>query len=198
MRADEMGSCAEVARRAITAARAVGAKNAEADASITLGCAMSYMDTAEAGLDALRFGLELALEMAETEGSWTALRAYVNLSDVLEMLGRHAEAAQVADDGLELAARVGMSRTLGSYLIGNRAESLLRLGRWAEVDQLTAQALATLPEGVFGATLRQLRAELAVIRGDYDEAARELRVVGRASATRWTRSSTSRGGTSWR
>ena len=29
--------------------------------------------------------------------------------------------------GLELAARAGLSRALGAYLIGNQAESLLRL-----------------------------------------------------------------------
>jgi DNA-binding CsgD family transcriptional regulator len=68
-----------------------------------------------------------------------------------------------------------MVRTLGSYLVGNQAEPLLHLGRWAEVDRLTAQALGALPEGVFGATLHQLRAELAAMRGRYDEAARELR-----------------------
>jgi DNA-binding CsgD family transcriptional regulator len=177
MRIDEMESCAETARRAISAARAVGARDAEADAAITLGPAMSYLGAADAGLDSLRFGLRLALEMAGTEGSWTALRAYVNLSDVLELLGRHAEAEQAAGDGLELATRAGMARALGSYLIGNRAEPLLRMGRWDEVDQLTAQALAALPEGTFGATLQQLRAELAAMRGSYEEAARELRAV---------------------
>ena len=73
-----------------------------------------------------------------------------------------------------------MTRTLGSYLIGNKAEPLLRLGQWAEVDRLTADALSTLPEGVFGATLRQLRAELAVMRGDYDAAHGELGGARRA------------------
>jgi len=180
MRNDEMDGSAAAARDAIAAARAAGAKGAEADSSVTLGVAMSYFGQAEAGLDVLRFGLRLGLQIADTEGSIIALRAYVNLSDVLEMLSRHAEADQVATDGLELAVRAGLSRTLGCYLIGNRAEPLLRLGRWAEVDQVTAQALADLPEGVFGATLHQLRAELAAMRGDGDEAAAELRAVRQA------------------
>ena len=72
-----------------------------------------------------------------------------------------------------------MSRTLGSYLIGNTAEPLIRLGRWDEADELTARALAALPEGVFSATLHGLRAELAAMRGRYDEAARELRETRR-------------------
>ena len=72
-----------------------------------------------------------------------------------------------------------MSRTLGSYLTGNAAEPLVRLGRWDEADELTARALAALPEGVFSATLHGVRAELAAMRGRYDEAARELRETRR-------------------
>ena len=177
MRNDDMEGCAEAARNAIAAARACGATGAEADASVTLGAAMAYLGTVDTGLDVLRFGLRLALETAATEGSYTALRAYVNLSDVLELLSQHAEAAQVAADGLKLAERVGSSRTLGCYLVGNRAEPLLRLGRWAEADRLIAEALADQPEGVFGATLHQLRAELAAMRGDYAEAGSELRAA---------------------
>jgi ATP/maltotriose-dependent transcriptional regulator MalT len=177
MRNDDMEGCADAARNAIAAARACGATGAEADASVTLGAAMAYLGTVDTGLDVLRFGLRLALETAATEGSYTALRAYVNLSDVLELLSQHAEAAQVAADGLKLAERVGSSRTLGCYLVGNRAEPLLRLGRWAEADRLIAEALADQPEGVFGATLHQLRAELAAMRGDYAEAGSELRAA---------------------
>ena len=180
LRTDDMDGSAEAARHAIAAARAAGAKNAEAEASITLGAAVSYLGQADAGLDALRFGLRLGLEITQTEGAYTALRAYVNLSDVLEMLSQHAEAAQVAAEGAELAARAGLSRTLGCYLIHNRAEPLLRLGRWTEADQLTARAQASLPEGVFSATLNQLRAELAAMRGDRDQAASELRALRQA------------------
>ncbi|MGH3294481.1 MAG: ATP-binding protein, partial [Trebonia sp.] len=212
MRADDMIGCAETAKRAIEAARAVGAKDAEADASISLGSALCYLGPAEVGLASLRDGLRLALELggppvdggaarprraapaarspaartladeaefAGAERSAIALRAYINLSDVLELLGRHAEAAQAAADGIELATRTGMTRTLGSYLIGNRAESLLRMGRLDEADELTSQALAALPEGVFSATLHQFRAEIAVMRGRYDEATASDRATRR-------------------
>jgi DNA-binding CsgD family transcriptional regulator len=179
MRNDDMVGCAEAARNAIAAARACGATGAEADASVTLGAAMAYLGMVDTGLDVLRFGLRLGLETAGTEGSYTALRAYINLSDVLELLSQHAEAAQVAADGLQLAERIGSSRTLGCYLVGNRAEPLLRLGRWAEAGRLIAEALAGQPEGVFGATLHQLRAELAAMRGSYAEAGSELRAASR-------------------
>jgi len=153
MRNSDMGGATEAAERAVAAAHAVGARDVEADVAITLGAASSYQGPAEAGLGPLRSGVRLALDL---DFPATALRGYINLSDVLELRGRHAEAAQAAADGLDLAARAGLSRTLGSYLIGNQAEPLLRLGQWAEVDRLTAQALSAEPEGVFAATLLEL------------------------------------------
>jgi DNA-binding CsgD family transcriptional regulator/tetratricopeptide (TPR) repeat protein len=179
MRADEMPQSIEVARLAIDAARSIGATDLEADASITLG-ALAYTTGAEAGLEQLREGLRLALEFGADNNPWAALRGYVNYSDTLEMFGRHAEAAEVAAEGIRLAARLGVVRTLGSYLIGNRAEPLLRLGECDEVDQMTAEALRAHPEGVFAGTLHQIRAELAAMRGRYDEASRELKNVRRS------------------
>ena len=91
----------------------------------------------------------------------------MNISDVLELLGRHEEAAEAAREGIALADRVGLARTLGAFLTGNLAESLLRLGRWSEAEQLATRALNALPEGVFAATVLQLRAELAAMTGRY-------------------------------
>jgi DNA-binding CsgD family transcriptional regulator/tetratricopeptide (TPR) repeat protein len=212
MRADDMASCADTAKRAIEAARAAGAKDAEADASVSLGSALSYLGPTEVGLASLREGLRLALELgghvtdgggtrprggpsaargpvartiadeaefAGAERTMITLRAYINLSDVLELLGRHAEAAQTAAEGIELATKTGTTRTLGSYLIGNRADSLLRMGQLDEADELTSQALATLPEGVFSATLHLFRAEIAMMRGQYDLAVASNRATRR-------------------
>jgi hypothetical protein len=142
-----MGRAAEVAARALPVAQSVGARDVEAEVTITLGAAKSYLGSAESGRAPLRSGVDLAREL---DLPVTALRGYINLSDVLELVGKHAEAALVAAEGL-------------------------RLGRWAEVDRLTGEALRALPEGVFGATLRQLRAELALMGGQYDAAASELR-----------------------
>jgi DNA-binding CsgD family transcriptional regulator/tetratricopeptide (TPR) repeat protein len=175
MRADDMPGAVRTARMAIAAARAVEAVDLEADALITLGM-YAYIEGTEDGLDHSREGLRLALQ---ADIPWTALRGYINYSDALESFGRHAEAAQVAAEGMKLAIRAGIVRTLGSYLIGNRAEPLLRLGEWAEVDQMTAEGLRALPEGVFAGTLHQIRAELAAMRGDYDMARRELKDLRR-------------------
>ncbi len=167
MRTTGMRAAEPTAQRAVEAARAAGAAAEEADACITLGLARSYLGADDEGLEALRAGLGLALDL---DPPMIALRGYVNLSDVLEFLGRHAEAAEAASEGLALAARVGLTRTFGSYLTGNLADSLLRLGRWADADRLTARALGTFPVGIFAGTLLQLRAELAALSGRYDDA----------------------------
>ncbi|HXS64415.1 MAG TPA: AAA family ATPase [Streptosporangiaceae bacterium] len=183
----EMADGAQLAEQAIAVSEAVGARDVAADAAITLGSARSYLGPVDAGLGPLHSGVRLALEL---DIPTTALRGYINLSDVEEMLGRHLEAVRTAAEGLELAERVGMARTLGSYLAGNQAEPLLRLGRWAEADRLTARALGWQPEGLYAATTRHLRAELAAMRGDYDEATRELnearRLVGHTDDVQFT------------
>ncbi len=167
----DMERAAEVATRALPIARTVCARDVEADVAITLGSAMSYLRPADSGLSQLRSGIDLAHEL---DLPVVALRGYIDLSDVLELMGRHAEALEVASDGVRLAEQVGMARTDGCYLMGNQAESLLRLGRWPEADKLTAGALRLEPEGVFSAVLHQFRTELALLRGRYGEAVSEL------------------------
>ena len=79
---DRDEAAGEAAERAVAAARATGATEVEADALISLGLAHGYLRTAEAGTDAIRSGLALALAHHVPA---TALRGYVNLSDVLEL-----------------------------------------------------------------------------------------------------------------
>ena len=88
-------------QRAVAAADAAGARDVEADATITLGVAISYLGPGEAGLGSLRSGVALALGL---DIPATAVRGYINLSDVLELLGRHQEAARTASEGLERGA----------------------------------------------------------------------------------------------
>jgi DNA-binding CsgD family transcriptional regulator/tetratricopeptide (TPR) repeat protein len=177
MRGSGMEEGAQMAERAVAAAGEAGATDVEADASITLGSAVAYLGSTEAGLGTLRSGIALALELGIPA---TAVRGYIDLSDVLELMGRHREAIRTAGEGLELAARAGLSRTLGFFLISNQAEPLMRLGEWAEVDEMTAQAPRALPEGVFGATVQHLQAELCTLRGRYDAAASDLREARQA------------------
>jgi DNA-binding CsgD family transcriptional regulator len=176
-RANDMAATMSLASRAVQAARDVGAAQQEADSSITLGSARAYLGPDDGGLEDLRAGLALATDIGAPV---TALRAYVNMSDVLEFLGRHDEAVQAAREGIALAGRVGLARSLGAFLTGNLVESLLRLGRWTEAEQLATQALNAMPEGVFAATVLQLRAELAAMTGRYEDADTDVRAARRA------------------
>lgn len=81
----------------------------------------SLRDVLLSRIDTLDAAAQLLLRTASAGGlaldldaPTIALRGYVNLSDVLEFLGHHAEAADAATDGLALAARVGLTRTFGS------------------------------------------------------------------------------------
>jgi DNA-binding CsgD family transcriptional regulator/tetratricopeptide (TPR) repeat protein len=174
---DTAGS-ADTARQAIYAARASGAPDVQADAEIRLGWATCYLGEAEAGIESLRAGLRLALDLDIPD---TAFTGYINLSDALELLGRHAEAVQTAAEGFQLAVRSGLSRSInGAYLAANQAEPLVRLGRWDEAHQRLADALTAPPEGAIRAALLQLRAEIAAMRGQYEQAAADLGEVRRA------------------
>jgi DNA-binding CsgD family transcriptional regulator len=175
-RLSDLPGASDVAGRAVAAARAAGAKDVEADAAICLGSTEVYLTSDESGLRSLRSGLELALDI---NAPITAMIGYINLSDVLEFLGRHEEAAQLAAEGLELAARAGLTRTLGPFLTGNQAEPLIRAGLWTQAEKLLKQGLDVMPEGVFAAGLELMTSELAAMRGRFDEAASALRAAKR-------------------
>ncbi|WP_458351608.1 helix-turn-helix transcriptional regulator [Micromonospora schwarzwaldensis] len=110
--------------------------------------------------------------------SWALVSALVFLSDVLFELGRYAESEQAAAAGVTEARRVGISRSIGAYLLSNRAEALIALGRWDEADATCAEAARIDPPGVSGLHWLQLRAGLRLARAR--PAADEL--VGRALA----------------
>jgi ATP/maltotriose-dependent transcriptional regulator MalT len=177
-RANDLDAALSVAARAVQAAREAGAAQQEADSSITLGSVRGYLrpDDADAGLDDVRAGLALATGIG---AHFTALRAYINISDVLELHGRHEEAAEAARAGVELAGRVGLARSLGTFLTGNLVESLVRLGHWNEAEQLATRALNAMPEGIYAATVLLLHAELAAMTGRHDDADRDVRAARR-------------------
>jgi DNA-binding CsgD family transcriptional regulator/tetratricopeptide (TPR) repeat protein len=158
---------AVAARAALEVARAVGARAEEASALITLGGVGSYLEDAAEGEAALREGLRIALEIGDHD---KALRGYANLSDALETRGKHQQAAEAARGGLELARRVGVARTFGAFLAGNLIEPLVRLGEWAEAEELAREHLATGVGDIFAASLLELLGYVAACRGAVEEA----------------------------
>lgn len=136
-----------------------------------LGGSLVYLGESEPGLEHLRHASALAVARRQPV---TALRAAVNLSDCLELLGRHDEAVAVASEALPLADRVGLGRSMGAYLTGNLVESLFRLGRWAEAEEVAATATARNLEGAFAVTLLLARGEIALSAGRLEEAATQV------------------------
>jgi DNA-binding CsgD family transcriptional regulator len=184
MRTDQLERGGELARRAVAAAQAVGATEHKLDAELTLGHSMVYSGDVEGGL-ALA---ERARREAHDAGLlWLATRGCINMSDVLLMLGRFADAVRIADEGMGLAEQAGTARTAGAFLRGNKVEALLRSGRWAEA--IAPVAPGAEAGGVFTATLLLLRAELHAHTGNYDEGEQELREARRhlrnAGAAQW-------------
>ena len=171
---NEIAEARDAAERAVAVARTVGDRRQEASAHITLGSAFTYLDESEAGLAALADGLGIATEIGDHE---TALRATLNISDALELLGRHEEAAETAARGLAEARRVGLVRRYGVLLTYNLVEPLVRLGRWAEADRIAAEAAELDPLGTRSGALYDLRGAIAVGSGRFDDAVRYVEMV---------------------
>jgi DNA-binding CsgD family transcriptional regulator/tetratricopeptide (TPR) repeat protein len=163
----------QAAEQALAASLAAGAREQEATARIILGPALSYGGELDKGVSELRAGLELAKTLADPS---IALRAYLNLSDTLELLGLHEQAAEEARSGLELASDVGLTQHVyGLYLVHNLADSLIALGSWTEAEQLLTDTLElSLSDAAFRALLTVRRGILAALAGRYEDAARDL------------------------
>jgi DNA-binding CsgD family transcriptional regulator len=177
LRVDQIERAGALARRALATAQAVGAIEEQLDAQTTLGGSMVYAGDVEGGLLLLQQAGDAARQAGLT---WVATRAVINLSDLLLMLGRFEDSIATADRGLPLAEQAGLTRTIGAFLRGNKAEALLRAGRWAQAMECAAPG-AEAP-GVFTATALLLRAEVHVLAGrrsaaeeDVREARRQLR-----------------------
>ena len=150
---------ASVAAEAMAAAEAVGVDVALLPTRIAMLCRTDKAP--DLGLAELRRAEALARESGNAPALVSAL---VHLSDVLFELGRYAESERAAAAGVTEARRVGISRSTGAYLLSNRAEALIALGRWDEADAACAEAARIDPPGVSGLHWLQLRAGLRLAR----------------------------------
>ncbi|WP_405430431.1 AAA family ATPase [Micromonospora sp. NBC_00617] len=149
------------------AARVAAEASTDAEA---LGEELVLLPTRIALLCHQRLGDRLA-ELGSAEGvaqaaGDTAALVLVKVfqSDVLCELGRYAESAQAAEAGLTEARRVGISRSAGAYLLSNRAEALIALGRWDEAETVCAEAARIDLSGVTGLHWLQVGAGLRLAR----------------------------------
>lgn len=157
-----------IAHEAVSVARASGAVDAEMRAFNTLGPSYVHSGEVEAGFEAF----EQARRLAESDPR-IMVGYRINYSDSLNLLGRYAEAAEVAKTGIAEATEVGLTRSLGSMLAGNAAEPLIALGEWDDAERLIINAIELDPPSRHMWHLLTLRALLHVLRGELD-AAREV------------------------
>lgn len=174
LRVDQMARAGTIAERAVSSAEAVGALPELLDAEVTAGHAQVLCGDVETGLARVRAAGNRAASAGLPR---TAARASTNLSDLLLSLARYEEAAEVADAGMAVVEQAGMTRTLGAFLRGNRAEALMRAGHWKEA--LAALAPEREAAGTFAAAILMLRSELHVLSGHAVEARADLREIRR-------------------
>jgi DNA-binding CsgD family transcriptional regulator len=164
---------------AMALARQAGDEASEAEALLTLA-----FFRADPGQQAASGSgpLELVAQARDLAGHRGAqsvlLRAAVAESHLLEGAGEHELAAEAARRGTEGAEVQVVSRTSGSVLAVNRAESLLALGRWDE-----AEATATAAMDRFLAPGPMNRALLHVMAGSVQLGRGDLTAAGRSMMT---------------
>ena len=175
VRVDQIERAGELARRALEAAQAVGATQERLEAQVVL-----------LRRDDLRRRRRRSWTRPDGRNRrgggarglpWTATRAFVNLSDMQLMLGRYEDAVETTDRGLALAEQAGFGRTVGAFMRANKAEALLRAGRWEEA--LSTAAPGAEAPGMFAGTILLLRAELHAMSGRREEAEVDLREARR-------------------
>jgi len=157
-----------MAQQAAELAAAAGDAEVMMRAYNILGPSYVHNDEMEAGFAAF----EKARQLAQADPRLT-VGYQINYSDALNLLGRYAEAVELARSGIAQAAEIGMARSFGAMLAGNAAEPLISLGQWAEAGRLIKDAIDLDPPPRHMWHLLTLFAMLKLLKGDL-ESAREL------------------------
>ena len=155
---------AEVAAvRALDVSRRVHARREEGVSLNALGLVTASRGDPDGGIAQLREALVIAREV---ESPYSVGAAYVNLSHVLGLAGRLDECVALCRDGIGELRRLGQDRQLGSLLLCNGSEALIKAGRLLEAEELIDEALAQHPRGVMAEPVLELAGRLAVARGN--------------------------------
>src|SRR4051794_8782724 len=164
------------AEQAVVAATGVGATGREAAARMMLGLSLVYA-VGDSGLAELEAALRLAEEAADDA---LALRGHLNLSDALQTLGRSRESAEVAERGVELAARVGLTRSVYGVLVAiNLAEAQFHLGHWDDGHRVLTRAMDHGLASPFASVILDHRARIDALAGRHEDAWGDLETAHR-------------------
>ena len=158
---------------AVVIARQVGADLELGRALLALGGAQAASGASEAAVVSLRESCRLAEQHADLD---TLGLAYGWLGECLMLAGRLEDAVEVSRSGREPLRRLGLvGQWQDTFLLSQAAEALLKLGRWDEAHEVTAQALArATPDARF---LFSTAAELEIGRGEFQAAEAHLELI---------------------
>jgi DNA-binding CsgD family transcriptional regulator len=136
-------------------------------ARIVLGAILVNLHDIAPAIEHFQVGLRTARAIDDDK---LFAQAAVALSDALELAGRYAEAVDVGNQAIDHFERVGLSPTWAAPVASNLGDALLRLGRWQEVDSVTAKAFSSDPPAFHTTRFYQLQGDLAAARGDLSAA----------------------------
>ncbi|MGH3415516.1 MAG: LuxR C-terminal-related transcriptional regulator, partial [Actinocrinis sp.] len=124
------------------------------------------------------------LAAAERSGQTASLLAKINirLSSELYDVGRYNEAAEVARGGL--GSMVPSNLIHAGMLHNNLAEPLIALGAWDEAARNIDEAIDLNLPGVHDLGLLRIRADLHILRGEYELAQADLDTARRRGGSK--------------
>jgi DNA-binding CsgD family transcriptional regulator len=150
------------AAESAAAARELRVRDLESRALNTQGLSLAALGDVDTGLEMLRRALALSADGPPADFT----RAVVNLSEVLDRVGRTAEALTELEAAMPLAAQRPEPSSYDAFTELQAVEKLIRLGR---LDEALAALPARVPGDAIGSAslmLLFMRAELAFERGD--------------------------------
>jgi DNA-binding CsgD family transcriptional regulator/tetratricopeptide (TPR) repeat protein len=150
-----------VAERAIALADEVGEPAAKASALVSLGTSHGALGEDRTALEEIRAGRRLADEVGD---GITVGRSYINAAEHHEKHGRLGEMVDEVVAGEAATVRYGVDQTIGMALRAMVASRLVDMGRWADADRFSAQALRAKGNPRMWAL--HARAELEMARGN--------------------------------
>ncbi|MFJ4878625.1 AAA family ATPase [Streptomyces sp. NPDC088745] len=164
------------AERAVEYARMVGAEDTELRSRLTLGGLMIDSGDIEQGLAEMTAARELALARGIVH---VVNHAHTNLPSHLEGIGRSRQSADLCAEGLAYARDHNLVDG-EHWILGNQAESYFSLGRWEDAAaNFRRTELAASPSVRPRGTAARWRAEIALHRGEIEEAKAQLGVSAR-------------------
>ncbi|MFE6185325.1 AAA family ATPase [Streptomyces sp. NPDC056465] len=158
------------ADRAVEYARLVGAESIELHARLTRGWLTIDAGDVEEGI-AEMYDVRSRSEELHLVGVMS--RAAINLPSSLESAGRSQEAVTAADHGIRICNGHGLPES-EAWARANQAQSYFSLGLWDESGAAADAAAPLARSRKSNGLVAARRADLALARGDFEEAAEQL------------------------